>query len=251
MRQSFQFEVLKEPRGFIKVIQVFVAIFAFATCTDFRGELQLKQVCNGTMTHDTGAKFKYPFNTRLQFNVHRCRDWALFPYMRDLSYRSSMEYFVVIGVFCFLYSLGILVYYIVFEEDQASSAAPPAKFSPPVIDFVISVVFVVFWFTGAIACAAAVTGIKSATNMDTIIKNINLCTKSSINNVLCTATKQANYATLDISAVMGFLNIFVWCGNLWFLYKETPWHNPQKTTAATVSGPGGPPPSVQAPAAAI
>lgn len=50
-----------------------------------------------------------------------------------LNYRSSMEYFVVIGVFCFLYSLGVLVYYIIFEEDQTTSSAPPSKFSPPVI----------------------------------------------------------------------------------------------------------------------
>lgn len=46
---------------------------------------------------------------------------------------------------------------------------------------------------------------------------------------------------------MGFLNVFVWCGNLWFLYKETPWHAPKNSSAATVPGQQAPP---QAPPAA-
>lgn len=35
-----------------------------------------------------------------------------------------MEFFVVIGVFCFLYSLGMLLYYIFFEENSATNATP-------------------------------------------------------------------------------------------------------------------------------
>ena len=33
---------------------------------------------------------------------------------------------------------------------------------------------------------------------------------------------------LFIFQILGFLNLFVWLGNLWFLFKETPWHNPQR-----------------------
>ena len=110
----------------------FVAIFAFATCTGFRGHIELRQVCNST-NHVTGATFKYPFKQTLQFDVHDCASKTLVPYRQDLDYKSSMEYYVVIGVFCFLYSLGVLAYYIAIEPDQTSSTAPPGKFSPPVI----------------------------------------------------------------------------------------------------------------------
>eukprot|EP00112_Aurelia_sp_Birch-Aquarium-sp1_P009249 Seg2042.5 transcript_id=Seg2042.5/GoldUCD/mRNA.D3Y31 product=Synaptophysin protein_id=Seg2042.5/GoldUCD/D3Y31 len=253
MRQNFQFEVLKEPRGFIKVIQIFVAIFAFATCTGYNsGNLQIVQKC---ASNDTGrivlSEFGYPYNKPLMFRMMVCSNGvatksATLVSINALNYRSSMEYFVVIGVFCFLYSLGVLVYYIIFEEDQTTSSAPPSKFSPPVIDFVISVVFVIFWFTGAIACAASVTGIKNRTSLSAIIPRIPQCKGG-----LCSPRMEANLATLHISALIGFLNVFVWCGNLWFLYKETPWHSPKSRSAATVSGPGSQPPQVTPPAAAI
>lgn len=31
-----------------------------------------------------------------------------------------------------------------------------------------------------------------------------------------------------IVQILGFLNLFVWLGNLWFLFKETPWHSPRR-----------------------
>lgn len=108
-----------------------MAIFAFATCTGFRGYIEFRQACNGT-NHQSGQSFKYPFKSTLQFDVHDCKGGSLQPSMFNLDYKASMEYFVVIGVFCFLYSLGILLYYIVFEPDQTSTG-PPEKFSPPVI----------------------------------------------------------------------------------------------------------------------
>ena len=33
------------------------------------------------------------------------------------------------------------------------------------------------------------------------------------------------YKFLTSPQLLGFLNAFVWAGNLWFLWKETPWHN--------------------------
>eukprot|EP00794_Sanderia_malayensis_P006376 gene6376-7113_t len=242
--------VESEANAFVK----FVAIFAFATCTGFRGNIELEQNCNNTLLH-AAATFQYPFNAALDVIVRECPDTSfkigdLKSFLIPVGYKSSAEYFVVIGVFCFLYCIGILAYYIMFEPDQSTSSTAPSPFSPPVIDFVISVVFVVFWFTSAIAFAVAVTGIKKATNIENIIGKIPYCnfvkTKRS-----CTPTVSGNYATLDISALLGFLNVFVWCGNLWFLYKETPWHAAKNRSAATVSGPSKEPSLGQPPAAAI
>jgi len=245
---NLQFEVIKEPRGFIKIIQIFVAIFAFATCTGFRGRIELKQTCQNTKSYTTGASFQYPFQRTLIIDYHDTATCTkLMPYQIPLDYKASMQYYVVIGVFCFLYCLGVLAYYILLESEQTHSAAPPEKFSAPVIDFVISVIFVIFWFTSAIACAASVTGIKKTTDVSKIIPRIPGCIGK---NGSCSPTIEGNYATLDVSALVGFLNVFVWCGNLWFLYKETHWHTPKSQSAATVGG-GPPPVSDPAPAAAI
>ena len=62
-------------------------------------------------------------------------------------------------------------------------------------DFVISIIFVIAWFSAAIACAASVTGIKNTTDINKIIGKIPQCAGS------CKATLDGNYATLDISAV--------------------------------------------------
>ncbi len=43
-----------------------------------------------------------------------------------VSERHSTEFFVVIGVFCFLFSLGMLIYYIYFEDVDAKLQAKTA-----------------------------------------------------------------------------------------------------------------------------
>ena len=64
----------------------------------------------------------------------------------------------------------------------------------------------IFWFTGAIACAASVTGIKNRTALSAIIPKIPQC-----NGNLCYARIEANYATLHISAVSFFyFALFLW-----------------------------------------
>jgi hypothetical protein len=29
-----------------------------------------------------------------------------------------------------------------------------------------------------------------------------------------------------VSVIIGFLNVFLWSANVWFLYKETKWYRP-------------------------
>jgi hypothetical protein len=36
--------------------------------------------------------------------------------------------------------------------------------------------------------------------------------------------------------IFGFLNLMVWVGNLWFLYKETPWFKVQAKPPAGTPG---------------
>ena len=59
-------------------------------------------------------------------------------------------------------------------------------------------IFVIFWFTSAIACAASVTGIKKTTDVSKIIPRIPGCIGK---NGSCSPTIEGNYATLDVSAV--------------------------------------------------
>ncbi|KAL7062227.1 hypothetical protein AAHC03_0479 [Spirometra sp. Aus1] len=40
----------------------------------------------------------------------------------------------------------------------------------------------------------------------------------------CHVETLQTYAGLNISLVFGFANIALWASSLWFLWKETPWH---------------------------
>lgn len=244
------FEVWKEPRGFLKCLEVFLAIFAFSCATGFRGALNFSQDCNGT-SHKVDTTFKYPFDSGLQFSLMKthvnCSTTDVFvPETVPLNERHSTEFFVVIGVFCFLLSAGMLLYYIYFEDVESKQHAKASGtinwFSGPILDFSLAVFFAFFWFVSSIAQAAAVNGIKAATNVDSLAGKLANCQGPLMQ---CHAGEDAKYATLTVSILLGFLNTFVWCGNTWFLWKETPWHKEPQNTAVPAQ------PHQQMPSAAI
>jgi hypothetical protein len=41
---------------------------------------------------------------------------------------------------------------------------------------------------------------------------------------VCTESGVINFSKLNISVTFGFLNFFLWACNIWFVYKETPFH---------------------------
>jgi len=233
MRSSANLDVIKEPRGFIKVIEIFLAIFAFACATGYRGYFKISQILNGKL-HPVEGHFKYPFASSIELTMLGEND-TMKQVMVNLSERSSAEFFVVIGVFCFIYSVGVLVYYIMFQEDQGSVPTTSGGYlTPPVIDFVAGAFWAFFWFVSSCAQAAAVNGVKDATDVSSLVKTLPYCLKPF--NSVCDVAEKAKYATLTVSILFGFLNTFVWAGNMWFLWKETPFHKERKPTA-TVNQP--------------
>lgn len=258
MRANPNYDVVKEPRGFIKCLEVFLAIFAFSCATGYRGHPKIMQTGPTKPSpkhHNAEATLQYPFDEgitmKLMFKPNtNVTDptFTMASTVAPLDERSKIEFFVVIGVFCFLYSLGMLVYYIFFEEDNTTNATPVTSslLSPPVIDFGLGAFWALFWFFSSCAFAAGVNNIKDVANTEHLISGP--FSLACANGVTCTG-QDAKYATLTVAILLGFLNVFVWCGNIWFLWKETPWHN-----SSGLSATGGGPSTVQQqqpPAAAI
>lgn len=246
MRNNPNYDVVKEPRGFIKCLEIFLAIFAFSCATGYRGEFSFHQTYktgNLTQSHIVEGSFKYPFNDAINLKMFSING-SYSDVLVNISERSSTEFFVVVGVFCFLYSLVVLIYYILFEPE--TTTPPTSTLNPPVIDFVAGGFWAFFWFVSACAQAAATSSIKDATNAEDIMSRVQYCTGAGFS---CTIYKPAKYATLTISILLGFLNVFVWAGNMWFLWKETPWHKGNRAPAATVQQQQ--PPQQVPPAAAI
>ncbi|XP_037551532.1 synaptophysin-like protein 2 [Nematolebias whitei] len=89
-------------------------------------------------------------------------------------------------------------------------------------DFIITAVLVFLWLVCSSAWAKGLQNVKDATNTEGISATLGVCKGS---NVTCEVTDFANMRTLNISVVFGYLNMFVWAGNAWFVYKETRWHS--------------------------
>ncbi|KAM3926327.1 synaptophysin-like protein 1 [Leptodactylus fuscus] len=230
---QLNFSPLKEPLGFIKVLEWFFSIFSFATCGGYSGSTSLNLSCfaNKTDNRSIVATFSYPF--RLNNVIFKGIDkeycgkpWEEWRLTGD--YSSSAEFYVTIAVFAFLYCMGALVLYLGFRHLYQDST------KLPLIDFIITVIFAFLWLVSSSAWAKGLTDVKTVTNPSNIVK-IDQC-KELIN---CSPGSESHMGSLNISVAFGFLNLILWAGNAWFVYKETNLHSPPPTSDPEQ----GPPPS--------
>ncbi|XP_044775829.1 synaptophysin-like protein 1 isoform X4 [Neomonachus schauinslandi] len=173
---SFQLNInpLKEPLGFIKVLEWIASIFAFATCGGFNGKTEIQVSCPKVTENKTiTAAFGYPFRlNEASFQTHPyvnvCDvNWKSYVLIGD--YSSSAQFYVTFAVFVFLYCIAALLLYVGYTSLYRDSQKLPM-------------------------------------------------------------------------IIFGFLNMILWGGNAWFVYKETSLHSPSNTSASHSQG-GIPPPS--------
>jgi len=194
----------------------------------FIGRFAFDVKCKGSPAFNVHGDFPYPFDDVTIYTTTPCENMTttgLKNLSEKVDYRSDAQYFVFTGVTSMLFVLVATGYY-VFFEDRARDATSTdvGLLSFPVVDFVFTILLVVFWFTSSIAWAAAVSGLRNATNQESVFKNYVACT---INQ--CVSFEGASYGAPVVAVLLGFLNVFVWGGNLWFLFKETPWHSPRSS----------------------
>ncbi|KZS16401.1 Uncharacterized protein APZ42_018039 [Daphnia magna] len=219
--------VVKEPRGFLRVLQFVFAICAFATTTNFGSSFSFIVKCkNETMgTQKITQSIEYPFRfDHIIVEEKACGNNYVFSYFGD--YSSDAEFFVAAGVLAMLYSLASLVFYCLCGSSYQNNK------TIPLVDFLVTMVIAVFWLSGSAAWASGVSAVKYVSDPSGWIKNLKIC----MENAECSSLYAGNFAGLNISIIFGFLNFFLWTVNLWFLYKETSWF--QQDNAST-TGPGG------------
>ncbi|KAG3264284.1 SYPL1-like, partial [Ictidomys tridecemlineatus] len=216
---------LKEPMGFIKVLQWIASMFAFATCGGFKGKTEILANCpllKVNENHTVEATFGYPFRlNQASFRSHPvvnvCNgNWSSHFLIGD--YSSSAQFYVTFAVFVFLYCIAALVLYVGYTNLYRDSR------KLPMIDFVVTLVATFLWLVSTSAWATALTDIKIATE------------------VMCYFHSVTNMGSLNVSVIFGFLNMILWGGNAWFVYKETSLRSPSNTSASHSQG-GVPPPA--------
>ncbi|KAG8199516.1 hypothetical protein JTE90_009362 [Oedothorax gibbosus] len=217
--------VIKEPRGFIRIIQCVMAILAFSTTAGFSAECKFTIECASDKPNgikEVEYEFGYPFsNTKLSVprSCEHLEDPLVdleLPY--DLS--NASEFFVATGVISFLYTLVILVVYIFFHQTYTNNT------KIPVVDLGMTTMLTVFWMGGSSAWAQGVADLKSYLHPDTVFKFLIICT-SNDEAKACRTDEDGSFGLLNGSLILGFANFILWAFSLWFIYKETVFHTPE------------------------
>ncbi|XP_040857999.1 synaptophysin-like protein 1 isoform X1 [Ochotona curzoniae] len=236
---SFQINLnpLKEPLGFIKVLEWFASIFTFATCGGFKGKTEILVNCppqvsaNETVT----ASFGYPFRLnqasfQAASDAHLCNvTWGEHVLIGD--YSSSAQFYVTFAVLVFLYCIGALVLYVGYTNRYRDSR------KLPMVDFVFTLIFTFLWLVSTSAWAKALTDIKITTG-HSIVQELLPCKDPKVH---CYFGSVTSMGSLNVSVIFGFLNMILWGGNAWFVYKETSLHSPSNTSTAHGQGGVAPP----------
>lgn len=226
---SLSFEVLKEPRGLLRVLQWIFALLAFATCSHYSTSLTLTIQCQdlkATQPPPVTQYISYPFRLD-QYPPVKFNNWCNKTDVPDPdgtsaydihfpgNFSSDAEFFVFTGViswlFCFL-SLAVYLYYNSLYEDEQKNY--------PKIDFLVSAVLAMFWLAGSAAWANGLNGLKSVCSG--IGQHMQICLDDVVGVSNCPSSC-SQFSEANISVLLGFLNCFLWSANLWFLYKDTKW----------------------------
>uniref|UniRef100_T1DIE3 Synaptophysin-like protein 1-like protein n=1 Tax=Crotalus horridus TaxID=35024 RepID=T1DIE3_CROHD len=217
---------VKEPIGFIKFLQWIFSIFAFATCGGYSGQTSIFLTCRNAQNITWTRDFFYPFRlSKISFgpldSTANCNNtWPSSVYLVG-DFASSAEFFVTFAVLVFLYCTAALILYLGYMHLYRGAG------KLPMIDFIITVIISFLWLVSTSAWAKALVDIKTSTGSN-IVTGTEYCTTQL---GFCHFNEIRRMGSLNVSVVVGFLNLILWAGNAWFVYKETNLHNPPSSTS--------------------
>lgn len=217
-----RWRVLNEPRGFIRILQWFLAIIAFSLCCDYQGETTFTYECDG-QKYPQKVNVSHPFsmpksnpNFRMPSSKTSCDDLVEKTLSGDVS--PSSNWFVFVGVFAFLYTMMAIFYYVFMEADLTENDRPPALNS---VDLGLTVLFTFFWLTAASSLAWAKGQIYGFTTPANFIVEHDL-KEICLELDTCHLGADLSFGKLNSAIAFGFLNMFLWGAGTWFVWKEAP-----------------------------
>lgn len=236
--ETARFDVLKEPLGFIKIVQFFMALLAFAIAVNGASNLIFTVNCVPTSTTATGttqqpgytqysSSYSYPYNLNgvnfQPIDNGGCTQSQRRPLDRNVitnesnNIVSSAQFFVFVGVMAFIYAIAFFVVYVFFRHKYNNIVYFP------LFDFAFTALWALFWFCSSVAWAKAITDIQNYTDPNSIISSLPAC-----KNWTCAANMAPTYANIIVSCILGFGNWILWSGDVWFVLKETGWYKARK-----------------------
>uniref|UniRef100_A0A8C1TFF5 Synaptoporin n=2 Tax=Cyprinus carpio TaxID=7962 RepID=A0A8C1TFF5_CYPCA len=192
------------------------AVLAFATCGGYSGQIMVKVECFDKTQNNISISFNYPFRLQeVHFSALLCEGPRKETLFLEGDYASSAQFFVTVSVLAFLYSLLATIVYFFYQNKYRE------KNRGPVVDFLVTLVFSSLWLVSSISWAKTLSGVKTVTDVHQILLLLSACRAQ---ENLCEVLQEPIWTNLNMSVAFGFLNFFLWAGNIWFAYKETGLH---------------------------
>uniref|UniRef100_A0A8C2DW24 Synaptophysin-like 1 n=1 Tax=Cyprinus carpio TaxID=7962 RepID=A0A8C2DW24_CYPCA len=212
---------VKEPLGFVKVVEWLAAVLAFGSCGGYTGRNLQVTECYISPNLSVFYIFICRLNQELlvENNTTLCNRTVPATHLVGDS-SPSVEFFVAVAVLAFLYSMVALLVYLGYMHMVLRENS----------DFVLTAVFAFLWLVCSSAWARGLQTVKDATGTAGIESTLALCMDR---DVKCEVTEL-------YFQIFGFLSLIIWAGNTWFVYKETCWHS-QKVNAQQAAGRGSNP----------
>lgn len=215
--------VLLEPRGFIRLIEFVLAIVVFATTGGYSGTGTgtLKCVGDGKVEPFT-ITISYPFNLQgTKQNVLKCNGNETVAVEAALKgdFSPTSQWFVFVAVMAFLICIASIVFYVAFESEIRQAK----EFMVTVTDLVVTVIWAFLWLTAAASWAWGVDQVKTYSDPADVCDLDEV--KPLPTDSTCRSISSIDYTSLNASVAFAFLSFVVWVANVWFVYKETPYHD--------------------------
>ncbi|KAF0299428.1 Synaptophysin-like protein 2 [Amphibalanus amphitrite] len=151
---------------------------------------------------------------------------ASFHFPTDVS--PQAKFFVALGVICMLYAVLALVGYVLLHDMYIGRRLIPSA------DFVLHAALAFLWLVAAAAWAAGMSTLADGSDPEPALSR--LCDQ--LIGVQCSVNgddHRGSFGKLNASLCFGFLNMFVWAANLWFIFKETMWYRARPENATTAA----------------
>ncbi|NXY91674.1 SYNPR protein, partial [Alcedo cyanopectus] len=87
-------------------------------------------------------------------------------------------------------------------------------------DLGVTAALAFLWLVASCAWAAALADVKAATSPAGVLAQVGGCQRP---GTRCRGLESPHLSGLNTSVVFGFLNLVLWTGNIWFVFKETGW----------------------------
>eukprot|EP00118_Oscarella_pearsei_P025051 m.307384 g.307384 ORF g.307384 m.307384 type:complete len:270 (+) comp42222_c0_seq1:47-856(+) len=210
--QDYNFAVFKEPRGFIKIIELIFVILALAVLVSFdtSGGITISST-SGLSNSTSYTKFKVRYDFDGDDYIFTDSGGNTFN-LGDDKFGPSAGYYVATSSLTLMYTAAAIGCY-VFVEPRLNPQKQNIYF---LVAFSATCGLTLFWLIGGAVWSHATDGVPSIVDQAFVRYRSTYCPPTTT----CLDDKPG-YGGMIVGVVLAFLNFFIWLFDCWFVFKET------------------------------